>query len=92
MPTWEDVSAALENENYEWRTLRGVAEDLNTTEEEVLRIITENASEVIKSSAPAETGEALFTTRHNYRKKASFLDKITSSITSNVGISGWRKD
>jgi len=87
MLTWEDVSTALENNRYKWRTLRGVAKELKTTEAEVLRIINENASEVIKSSIPAATGEDLFTTRNHYRRKASFLDKITSSITSaNISI------
>jgi hypothetical protein len=92
MLSWKDVSAALENNKYIWRTLRGVAKELKTTQEEVLQIITENASEVIKSSVPANTGENLYTTRKHYRRKASFFDKITSSMTSTVSPSAAPKE
>jgi hypothetical protein len=88
MVSWKQVSAALENNKYKWRTIRGVAKELKATEDDVMKVITENASEVIKSSIPAASGEVLYTTRIHYRRKASLFDKIASSLTSTVTPSG----
>jgi len=82
MVTWDNVVKALENDKYVWRTIRGVAKELNTTEEEIKKLIQEHISEVIKSSIPAETGEDLFTTRKHYRQKATFIDRVASVATS----------
>ena len=84
MPKWEDVTKALENKKYRWRTARGVAKELKTTDSKILELIHQHADEVIKSSIPAETGEDLFTTRNHYRSNASSYAKIISSLTQSV--------
>jgi hypothetical protein len=84
MLSWDQVVKALENEKYSWRTVRGVAKEIKATESEVLRLINQHASEVIKLSVSAETGEDLYTTRRHYRETAPYIDKIASSVTSNV--------
>jgi predicted component of viral defense system (DUF524 family) len=84
MPKWEDVRKALENGKYRWRTVRGVAKELNTTDLEIIELIQQHADEVIKSSIPAETGEDLFTTRKHYRANASSYAKIISTLSQSV--------
>ncbi len=84
---WGLVKNAMENNKYIWRTIRGIAKELNTNEEIVSSIIAKNGTEVIKSSIPAETGEALYTTRNNFRQNASPADLIKGSISGQVKIS-----
>lgn len=87
MPTWEDVKKALENKKYKWRTVRGVAKELDTTDIRILELIKQRANEVIKSSIPAETGEDLYTTRVHYRKNESSYAKLISSLIQSVSAS-----
>ena len=84
MPKWKDVVQALENPKYKWRTLRGVAKQLKSSEEELLKLLTEHENEIIKSAIPAESGEELYTTRRHYRKMTPFIDKVYSSFTGTV--------
>ena len=92
MLTWDGVKTALENDKYKWRTVRGVAKELNANAQEIMSLISKHLDEVIKSAVPAETGEDLFTTRRHYRRKASPFDKITSSLTVSVSSSGISED
>ena len=87
MLAWNQVIAALENNKYKWRTIRGLAKELKAEESEVLRVLNEHIGDIIKSSIPAATGEDLFTTRRHYRHTASTFDKITSSVTTSVSAS-----
>jgi phenylpropionate dioxygenase-like ring-hydroxylating dioxygenase large terminal subunit len=84
MAKWEDIVKALENNKYRWRTVRGVAKELKTTDKQILELIQQHADEVIKSSIPADTGEDLLTTRNHYRRTASPYAKIISSVTQSV--------
>ena len=87
MPKWEDVVSALEDPKYIWRTVRGVSKQLNASQHKIQDLLAEHASEIIKSSIPAESGEELYTTRRHYRRMASPFDKIASSLTQTVSSS-----
>ena len=87
MPGWDEVKKSLEDSRYQWRTIRGVAQETNLTHEQVQQIIKTHAQEVIKSSVAADSGEELFTTREHFRQKQSAFVKITSSLTSRVSSS-----
>ena len=84
MIDWEDVVTSLENKKYKWRTVRGVAKELNVTTEDILKTFAEHENEIIKSSIPAESGEDLYTTRRHYKKTSSLIDKVLTSITGTV--------
>jgi len=92
MLTWDEVVKALENDKYKWRTVRGVAKQLDASQQEIMSLMTQHLDEVIKSAVPAETGEDLFTTRRHYRRKASALDKITSSVTVSANSTSINED
>ncbi len=95
MPKWEDVVQLLENPKYKWRTIRGVAKELNSSQEEILQLLAKHENEIIKSSIPAESGEGLYTTRRHYqlmtplfyRFISSFAGNVTSSSSSSSSIS-----
>lgn len=84
MLTWESVKKSLENPKYKWRTIRGVAKQLNCSEKEIFKILAQNENEIIKSSIPAESGEELYTTRSYYKRVTTFFDKTLSAVTGSV--------
>ena len=84
MHKWEDIVLALEDPKYIWRTVRGVSKQLNASQHEIENFLADHASEIIKSSIPAESGEERYTTRRHYRRMVSPFDKIASSLTQTV--------
>jgi len=84
MKNWGDIVSALEDPKYIWRTIRGLAKQLDAPQREIENLLARNAGEIIKSAVPAESGEALYTTRRHYRRMVSPLDKLASSVTQSV--------
>jgi len=87
MLKWEDVVRALEDPNYKWRTVRGLAKQLHVSESVIQPLLAEHAEEIIKSSIPAVSGEELYTTRRHYRQMTSVWDKLASGVTQTVSAS-----
>lgn len=81
---WDALEEALENARYDWRTLRGVSKETGLPIDRVQELIERNQKVVIRSSVPSETGEALFTTRRHYRKRASIWDRLRSGVDLKV--------
>lgn len=77
------IQKAFNNDEYEWRTINGVAKESNVSNELVQMYIEENGSEIVKSSARNEKGEALYTSRNNYRNRS--ISERLSSIIRNRG-------
>jgi len=77
------IQKAFNNDEYEWRTINGVAKESNVSNELVQMYIEENGSEIVKSSARNEKGEALYTSRINYRNRS--ISERLSSIIRNRG-------
>src|SRR5438046_8366245 len=76
------VIAALEDSQYKWRTVQGVAKDANLPEERVRQIIDYLQAEgvVIQSSIDAEDGSELFTTRLHRRQTASLWHRFMAAL------------
>lgn len=72
------VLKALEDPNWDWRTVEGVAHSTGLPEERVQEVITKSAA-VIRSSVPDERGRPLYTTRRHYRERRSFFDFLRST-------------
>jgi hypothetical protein len=77
------IQKAFNNDKYEWRTINGVAKESNVSNELVQSYIRENGSDIVKSSAHNEKGEALYTSRNNYRNRS--ISERLSSIIRNRG-------
>ncbi|QYJ78356.1 hypothetical protein [Shewanella acanthi] len=77
------IQIAFNNDEYEWRTINGVAKESNVSNELVQMYIAENGSEIVKSSARNEKGESLYTSRNNYRNRS--ISERLSSIIRNRG-------
>lgn len=74
------VIKALEDDRWDWRTIRGIAEDTKLTQAAVRRVIDENSDVIVKSDVPSVKGEALYTTVDHWDRKASIGQKIRGSF------------
>jgi len=70
------VVDALENPNYKWRTIAGVAKDAGVEPFVVYRVIEKLGAQVVKSSVASTSGDELFTTRRHLRQKESFFSRF----------------
>jgi len=66
-PEVRKVLTALENPNYEWRTVEGVIKETSLPEGRVRTILKEHSDLIMQSSVPDKDGRSLFTTRQHYQ-------------------------
>ncbi len=78
----ERVIKELENANYKYRTVQGVASAAGLEQKTVKRIIDWLGDEgvVMQSSGDDPDGNALYTTRSHYRQKSSFWERFRASL------------
>ena len=76
----ERVISALNDTNYKWRTISGIAKSTGIPADKVKRILSENGGSIIQSSALSPAGETLFTTRERHNKESSTWSKISSAL------------
>jgi hypothetical protein len=80
----QKVIDALENSEWDWRTVDGIAEDTGLSVERVGEIIISLDDKVIRSSIPDEKGRALYTTRKHYKKTQSIFRQALNSASGSV--------
>jgi hypothetical protein len=80
----QKVIRALENEDYDWRTLDGLSNETGLTPSEVQEVLYNLQGAVIQSSIPDKQGRALFTTRSHYKKNQSVGNRILSALSDTV--------
>jgi hypothetical protein len=78
------VVRALEDPNYEWRTVEGVAEQTGLAAANVRQMLEELNGEIIRSSVPDESGRSLYTTRKHYRETQGLGTRILSALSDKV--------
>ena len=78
------VIAALENEKYEWRTLRGLARETGLDKEKILGILAQEKEQIIQSPTPSDKGEELYTTRNHYLETVSPAQKLLWSVKNRL--------
>lgn len=76
----EKIKNAFGNTKYEWRTIRGVADECGITQDVVRSYIAIHGDEIVKSSARNAKGEPLFTSRKEYRSRANLGSRLSSII------------
>jgi hypothetical protein len=72
------VLKALEDPDWDWRTVEGVAQSTGLPVKRVQEVL-ESSAAVMRSSVPDERGRPLYTTREHYRKRRSFFDFLRST-------------
>ncbi len=78
------VVSALEDPNYEWRTVEGVVEQTGLSASNVRQVLEELNGEIIRSSIPDESGRNLYTTRKHYRETQGLGTRILSALSDKV--------
>ncbi|HFG1992785.1 TPA: hypothetical protein ACGG8C_003589 [Vibrio cholerae] len=76
----EKIEKAFNNENYEWRTIRGVAIEANVTQKEVQEYINCHGDQIVKSSARNNDGEQLYASRKVRRERGSISSRFLSAV------------
>lgn len=72
------VENALEDPSWDWRTIKGVADDTGLPEEKVRELL-ESSRSVLRSSVPDKEGRSLYTTRQHYKRRRTFLDSLRAT-------------
>jgi Fe-S cluster assembly scaffold protein SufB len=81
---YQRIKQALENPNYKFRTIHGVIKEASVSPEVVERAMQEHSDEIVKLYRRGSNGEALYTTRKHYKKKASTTEKIIGAVINSV--------
>jgi hypothetical protein len=80
----DQIIRALEDDRYEWRTVDGIAEQIDVPGARVQEILEDLKQVVVRSSIPDELGRSLYTTRKHYREThglgARFLDALSDKV------------
>jgi hypothetical protein len=76
------ILAALEDERYDWRTIKGLAKATGATEAEVVSRLSSMSDQVVRSQDA--DGRSLFTTREHYQKTHGLGDKLLSALADRI--------
>ena len=77
---------ALENKNYDWRTIDGIVRETALPAEEVRDMIKKLAEDGIVVRVPytAENGTNIYTTRKHYHETIGLLGRLISALTDRI--------
>lgn len=76
------VVKALENDQFEWRTLQGLAKETGLATSDVNSILHELGEQVVRTLK--KDGEPLFTTREHYTKTATPTRRFFSALSGSL--------
>lgn len=82
----QQVVRALENPQYDWRTIDGISEETGIDPHQVDLILTflPNVVDVVESSVPDKKGRRLFTTRKHYVERRNVANRILSVFSDRI--------
>jgi hypothetical protein len=82
----QSVLNALNNPDYEWRTITGVSKEAHLSAEETIEVLGELRTEglVLQSNSPSETGQYLFITREKFNQRATLGEKILGAVRNRI--------
>jgi hypothetical protein len=76
------VLKALEDERYDWRTIKGLVKSTGATEQDILSMLNSLADKIVRSQDA--DGRSLFTTREHYQKTHGLGDRILSALADRI--------
>jgi len=78
------VLTALENPEYNWRTVEGVSNETGLGQDEVAHILSSLSDQIVQSSVPNKKGQALFTTRRKYYRNGNLAGRLLSVFSDRI--------
>lgn len=76
------ILEALENPEYDWRTVPGIASEIGVPEPDVVKALNLMRDVIVR--ATDSEGRSLFTTRRHYEETHGFKDRLVSALTDRV--------
>jgi hypothetical protein len=79
------VAAALENPNFRWRTIGGIAKETGIDAADVGATLAKDiGTSVLVAPVPSQDGQKLFATRNRVLETASFGEKLAGAFKNRV--------
>ncbi len=78
------VWKALENPDYSWRTIEGLASETALEPGVVLSVISHLEGEIVRSSIKSKDGQELYSTRNHFRKFASPTTRLMGALKNRL--------
>ncbi|WP_417461336.1 hypothetical protein [Kordiimonas sp.] len=76
----EQVMGSLADDRYKWRTIRGVAKQVDAPEDMVRHIFKLKEEDIVQSSVPSTKGEDLFTLRETFSANTSLGSRFLGAL------------
>lgn len=76
------VERALEDERYDWRTIKGLARSTGAREDEIVSVLNSLSDQLVRTQDA--DGRSLFTTREHYQKTHGLGDKLLSALADRI--------
>ena len=78
------ILTALENPEYNWRTVEGISNETGLGQSEVAEILSSLSDQIVQSSLPNKKGQVLFTTRRQYYRSRSLAERLLSVFSDRI--------
>jgi hypothetical protein len=78
----ERVIEALEKKDFDWRTVKGIAEEVGVQEAEVLTALNELSETIVRTTS--YEGQLLFATRKRYQETHGLGARLLSALSDKV--------
>lgn len=75
----EAILMAMRDSKFKWRTARGLAKDADLPIQEVLKFL-ENSPAVLRAKKSNKTGQALYTTRQQYKNRTLLTTRLLAAM------------
>ncbi len=80
-PDAQKVLNALQNPEYDWRTVDGIVQETGLSAEVVQQFLDTATDEVVQSTTPDARGHALYTTRDHFKSRKNILNRVLSVLS-----------
>lgn len=81
----ELIYEAFRNENYKWRTVRGLSKEANVSNDDVYEFIYNHQDEIVKSTSNNMDGENLYALRDALRENRGVIARIIPILKNRGG-------
>lgn len=78
------IIRALENENYDWRTIEGIATECNIPPALVENRLRSMSSQIVCSSIADSRGRDLYTTRKHFLQRRKFWNRFLGVLSDQI--------
>lgn len=81
----ERLRKALENGNYQWRTIKGLSTETGLSQESILDALQLSSDQIVKKFLMTTAGEQpVFTTRNHFQQQAGVYEKILGLLKNRI--------